>query len=151
MWRFALQHIGDAPILGVGKQGWVALRDQGVANGELSVVYISNVDHVHSEYLDAMLKHGVVGLLLLLTFYLAPMFLFFRRYLSALNREVKALAMAGMVIPMMYMDFGLTQVFLSHNSGRMVLVSLWTCSAALLLNAIEEAKSDPLKTDLGSI
>lgn len=151
MWRFALQHMGDAPFFGIGKQGWVALRDQGVANGELSVVYISNLDHVHSEYLDAMLKHGVVGLFLLLTFYLAPMLLFFRRHLSALNREVKALAMAGMVIPMMYMDFGLTQVFLSHNSGRMVLASLWMCSAALLLNAIEAAKSESLKTDLDSI
>lgn len=138
MWRFAFQHMSDAPFFGVGKQGWVALRDQGVANGELSVAYISNVDHVHSEYLDAMLKRGVIGLLLLLAFYLAPMLLFFRRYLSALNREVKAFAMAGMVIPMMYMDFGLTQVFLSHNSGRMVLVSLWMCAAALLLNAVED-------------
>jgi O-antigen ligase len=138
MWRFAVQHISDAPWLGVGKQGWVALRDHGVANGELSAAYISNLDHVHSEYLDAVLKHGLIGLLLMLVLYLAPMFLFFRPYLNALNREVKSLAMAGMVIPMMYMDFGLTQVFLSHNSGRMVLVSLWMCAAALLLNAIED-------------
>jgi O-antigen ligase len=138
MWRFAVQHISDAPWLGVGKQGWVALRDHGVANGELSAAYISNLDHVHSEYLDAVLKHGLIGLLLMLVLYLAPMFLFFRPYLNALNREVKSLAMAGMVIPMMYMDFGLTQVFLSHNSGRMVLVSLWMCAAALLLNAVED-------------
>lgn len=138
MWRFALQHIGEAPLFGVGKHGWIAMRDQGVAEGELSVVYISSVDHVHSEYLDAMLKRGLVGLMLLLAFYLTPMILFFRPHLNALNPEVKALAVAGMVIPMMYMDFGLTQVFLSHNSGRMVLASSWMCTAALLLNAIED-------------
>lgn len=144
MWRFALQHMGDAPFFGVGKQGWIAMRDQGVAEGELSVVYISSVDHVHSEYLDAMLKRGIVGLVLLLAFYLTPMILFFRPHLSSVNSEVKALAMAGMVIPMMYMDFGLTQVFLSHNSGRMVLASLWMCTAALLLNAIEDnARHEP--------
>jgi hypothetical protein len=42
---------------------------------------------------------------------------------------------------MMFMDFGLTQVFLSHNSGRMVLVSLWVCAAALMLNAAEDNES----------
>jgi O-antigen ligase len=138
MWRFAMQHIGDAPWVGVGKQGWLALRDQGVANGDLSVTYISSVDHVHNEYLDAVLKHGLIGFCLLLLLYLVPMFQFFRPHLNALNVEVKSLAMAGMVIPMMYMDFGLTQVFLSHNSGRMVLASLWMCAAALLLNASED-------------
>ena len=51
--------------------------------------------------------------------------------------EVKALAMAGMVVPMMYMDFALTQSFLTHNSGRIVLCSLWMCVAALMLNAVE--------------
>jgi O-antigen ligase len=66
--------------------------------------------------------------------------LFFRPHLNAANLEVKSLAMSGMVIPMMYMDFGLTQVFLSHNSGRMVLACLWMCVAALLLNATEISK-----------
>jgi O-antigen ligase len=140
MWRFAIQHIGDAPWVGVGRQGWLTLRDQGVASGELSVTYISSVGHVHNEYLDAVLKHGFIGLSLLLLLYLGPMYQFFRPHLNTLNLEVKSLAMAGMVIPMMYMDFGLTQVFLSHNSGRMVLVSLWMCVAALLLNANEEVR-----------
>ncbi len=138
MWRFAMQHIGDAPWFGVGMQGWISLRDQGVANGDLSETYISSVHHVHNEYLDAVLKHGLIGFCLLLLLYLVPMFQFFRPHLNALNVEVKSLAMAGMVIPMMYMDFGLTQTFLSHNSGRMVLVSLWMCTAALLLNASED-------------
>ena len=143
MWRFALNHIGDAPWIGVGKQGWINLRDHAVANGELSATYISNLDHVHSEYLDVLLKHGIVGLLLNSLLYLAPIFFFFRSYLKDSNPEVKSLAIAGMVIPMMYMDFGLTQVFLSHNSGRMVLVSLWMCAAALLLNAKEEVRIVP--------
>ena len=140
MWRFAIQHIGDSPWAGVGKQGWLALRDKGVADGDLSVTYISNVGHVHNEYLDVFLKYGLIGLVLLLSLYIYPAFMFFRPHLNALNLEVKSFSMAGMVIPMMYMDFGLTQVFLSHNSGRMVLVSLWMCVAALLLNAAEPSK-----------
>jgi O-antigen ligase len=140
MWRFAVQHIGDAPLLGIGKQGWITLRDQGITNGELSAVFISRLTHLHNEYLDTVIKRGLIGLVFLLQLYLGPMIFFFRPYLNAMNVEVKSLAMVGMVIPMMFMDFGLTQVFLSHNSGRMVLVSLWACAAALLLNAVETSK-----------
>lgn len=137
MWRFAIHQIGDAPWLGQGTHGWKGLRDQGIANGELHS-FIANFGHVHNEYLDVLLKRGVVGLCLLVLLYMGPMFWFFKPYLSVKDIEVKSLAMAGMVIPMMYMDFGLTQTFLSHNSGRMVLVSLWMCTAALLLNASED-------------
>lgn len=137
MWQYVIKNVGDAPWLGRGLQGWSELRDQGIAKGELDP-FIANFSHVHNEYLDALLKRGVVGLSLLLFLFLGPMLWFFKPYLQAADLEVKSLAMAGMVIPMMYMDFGLTQVFLSHNSGRMVLVSLWMCVAALLLNANEE-------------
>lgn len=137
MWQFAIHKVGEAPWLGHGMKGWIELREQGIAKGEL-VPYISNYSHVHNEYLDVLLKRGVVGLSLLVLLYVVPMFWFFKPYINAADVEVKSLAMAGMVIPMMYMDFGLTQLFLGHNSGRMVLVSLWMCTAALLLNAAED-------------
>lgn len=137
MWQFTIQKVGDAPLLGHGKQGWLELRDQAIAKGEL-VPYIGNFSHVHNEYLDVLLKRGMVGLVLLVLLYAGPMFWFFKPYLNTADIEVKSLAMAGMVIPMMYMDFGLTQLFLGHNSGRMVLASLWMCTAALLLNASED-------------
>jgi O-antigen ligase len=136
MWQFAIQRVGDAPLLGQGARGWIELRDQGIAKGELHP-FIANFNHVHNEFLDVLLKRGAVGLVLLLMLYLGPMLCFFKPFLIFLDVEVKSLAMAGMVIPMMYMDFGLTQLFLGHNSGRVILTSLWMCIAALLLNAVE--------------
>jgi O-antigen ligase len=134
IWHFALQKVGDAPWLGLGQQGWIETRDQGIVKGELDP-FMTSFGHVHNEFLDVLLKRGVVGLALLIMLFLGPMLWFFKPYLRAEDMEVKSLAMVGMVIPMMYMDFGLTQLFLGHNSGRMVLVSLWMCVAALLLNA----------------
>jgi O-antigen ligase len=145
MWSFAIQKVGEAPWFGQGMKGWIELRDQGIAKGELTP-YISNFSHVHNEYLDVLLKRGVVGLGLLMLLYLGPMLWFFKPYLKSSNTEVKSLAMAGTVIPMMYMDFGLTQLFLGHNSGRMVLVSLWMCTAALLLNASDEVNDVAAKS-----
>ncbi len=137
MWQFAIRELGDATWIGFGNHGWTKLRDQGIAKGELNS-YIANFSHVHNEFIDVLLKRGVIGLGLLLLLYLGPMIWFFKPHLLTTNDEEKSLSMAGMVIPMMYMDFGLTQVFLSHNSGRMILVSLWMCTAALLLNAAED-------------
>ena len=136
MWRLGLQGLKDAPLLGHGDAGWLKNRDLAVASGKLSE-FSAGFGHLHNEFLNVAYKRGLVGLAFLLAMYLVPMLYFFKPYLNHDNPEVRALAMAGMVIPMMYMDFGLTQSFLTHNSGRVVLCSLWMCVAALMLNAAE--------------
>jgi O-antigen ligase len=137
MWGVAVQQIRQAPLLGIGQSGWFEVRDEAIAKRQLDP-FMKVLTHVHNEYLDITLKHGIIGLGLLLMLYLVPMLVFFKPYLHNSNVEVSSLAMAGMVVPMMFMDFGLTQTFLSHNSGRMVLVSVWMCVGALLINAVED-------------
>ncbi|HSP32123.1 MAG TPA: ligase, partial [Halomonas sp.] len=50
--------------------------------------------------------------------------------IHAANLEVRALAVAGVLLPVAYIDFGLTQTLMEHNSGVMVyafwLVVLWS-------------------------
>jgi O-antigen ligase len=140
MWSIAMDEIGRAPVLGHGNQGWIEVRDAALADGRLSS-FSSRFTHLHNEYLNVAFKRGLVGLALYLALYLVPMWMFFKPYVQDGRADVRALAMAGMVIPMMFMDFGLTQTFLSHNSGRVVLCSLWMCVAGLMLNAIETSKS----------
>ncbi len=136
MWNLAVGAIADKPILGHGDAGWIELRDGAIADGRLSS-FSSTFTHLHNDFLNVAFKRGLVGLILFLTLYLVPMLLFFKPYLSHMSADVRALAMGGMLIPMMYMDFGLTQTFLSHNSGRIVLCSLWMCFAGLMLNAVQ--------------
>lgn len=137
LWRVGLEEIGQAPWLGVGDKGWIATRDETIANGRLDHT-ASVFGHLHNEYLDIAFKRGLVGLCLYLGMFLIPMLWFFKPHLTHACVEVRSFAMAGMVIPMMFMDFALTQGFLAHNSGRMMLVSLWMCVAALMLNAIDQ-------------
>lgn len=141
MWSVAIGEIGQAPIFGHGNQGWVEVRDDAIADGRLSS-FSAGFTHLHNEYLNVAFKRGFVGLALYLALYLVPMLFFFKPYLQDARTDVRALAMAGMVIPMMFMDFGLTQTFLSHNSGRVVLCSLWMCVAALMLNAMHAGKCE---------
>jgi O-antigen ligase len=136
MWSVTLQELSKAPLFGIGNQGWVEVRDAALQDGRLDS-FSSTFGHVHNEYLNLALKRGLFGLTLYLGLLMVPMLWFFKPYVTHANADVRTLAMAGMVIPMMYMDFGLTQTFLSHNSGRMALVSLWVCVGALMLNSVE--------------
>lgn len=137
MWNLAWRSLASTPLTGHGDGGWIELRDLAISDGRLSS-FSSKFTHVHNDFLNVAFKRGFIGLALYLALVLVPMLLFFRPYLNHAAVEVRSLAMAGMVIPMMYMDFGLTQTFLSHNSGRVVLCSLWMCVAGLMLNAVED-------------
>lgn len=141
MWEFASQDIAGAPWIGRGGEGWKKTRNIAINSGVLDP-FMKDFSHVHNDYLDVAYKAGLIGLMLLLALYWLPMLLFFKPYLHGYGANVKALAMGGMVLPMMYMDFGLTQTFLGHNSGRMVFVSLLMCLGALVLNAAENGEAD---------
>ena len=137
VWQLALYEINKSPWLGAGNAGWAELRDSAIADGRLHS-FAQKFGHLHNEYLNELFKRGFVGLALLLLLYTIPMIYFFRPYLDFANVEVRALAIAGMVVPMMYMDFGLSQTFLSHNSGRIFYCGLLMCAAALMLNSVEQ-------------
>lgn len=141
MWSVAIGEVEKAPFFGHGNQGWIETRDAAISDGRLSN-FSAGFSHLHNEFLNVAFKRGLVGLALYLALYLVPMLMFFRAHLQDARPDVRALAMAGMVVPMMFMDFGLTQTFLSHNSGRIVLCSLWMCVAALMLNALHVEKSE---------
>ena len=126
MWKGALTLIADKPLTGWGWEGYhigmQALVDQG------EVIQFSADNHAHNEYLDNFARRGVLGILSLLALYLVPFHLFAKRLISP-NLEQRALATAGAILPVAFMDFGLSQVFFGHNSGVMVyafwLAVLW--------------------------
>ncbi len=116
LWSVGFNGLKDAPVFGSGDGGWLVARDKAIADGRLAD-FAKVFTHLHNEYLNVAFKRGLVGLALYLAMFLVPMLFFFRPYLQDSRPDVRALAMAGMVTPMMFMDFGLTQAFLSHNSG----------------------------------
>lgn len=132
MWKGASYLIVDKPFLGWGENGYqdgmAALSERGVVSP-----VILQFGHAHNEFIDAFAKRGLVGLSVLLLLYLVPM-RFFGEYLRHANLEVRSVAVAGVLLPVTYIDFGLTQVFLSHNSGVMMyaflLAILWGIHSA---------------------
>jgi O-antigen ligase len=127
MWKGASQLIIEKPILGWGSNGY----QQGMhALGEAGIIDagVAHYGHAHNDFIDATAKRGILGLIALVLLYLVPMQLFMRQ-LRTSNLVLRSLAVAGALLPVTYIDFGLSQVFLVHNSGVMIytfwLVVLW--------------------------
>lgn len=126
MWRGAAMLIAEKPLTGWGSQGYAEAMH---ALGENGVIdpYAAQFEHAHNEFVDAQAKRGLAGIVVLLALYLIPMRLFYQGFEAPIGQ--RAVAVAGVLLPVTYMDFGLTQAFLTHNSGIMMyaflLAVLW--------------------------
>jgi O-antigen ligase len=139
MWRAGLLLIQERPLLGWGKAGYLQEQANLVQAGKIRLVPGEH-NHLHNEYLDALVKRGLLGLAALLALYLVPLVLFARRVRGD-NRAARPYAVAGVLLIVSYMTFGLTQSFLTHNNGVMMLVfmlvTLWS-----LLRSSDDAAPD---------
>lgn len=137
-WHLAW-HMGlDRPLTGWGLQGYIAEKARRVEAGEASASVLP-YDHAHNELLDMFAKRGLVGVALLLAFYAVPLLIFWptRKRMAQcpgmpMDRQILYLRMLGILVPMCYIGFGLTQVFFAHNSGHLFYVYL----LVLLLGAL---------------
>ncbi|MGR2736835.1 O-antigen ligase family protein [Billgrantia sp. Q4P2] len=122
MWKGASHLILEKPIVGWGDNGYQhgmqALADEGVIDPGV-LIY----GHAHNEFIEALAKRGIVGLAALLALYLIPMRLF-AHGMAYSSLEHRALALAGVMLCVAYIDFGLSQVFMAHNSGVMMFAFL---------------------------
>lgn len=123
-WQLAWQLGLARPLTGWGQAGYMQEKARRVAAGQADASVLE-YGHAHNELLDLFAKHGLPGVLLLLAFYGVPLALFWPRAARirgaarAPDGQALALCLAGVALPLAYFGFGLTQVFLAHNSGNM--------------------------------
>ncbi|GGH65810.1 hypothetical protein GCM10010975_33980 [Comamonas phosphati] len=123
-WRLAIHLIEQRPVTGWGLEGYArakqAMVDKGAAHPS-----VMGYGHAHNEILDMWVKRGLAGLLILLFFYAAPLYVFWptpsrlARADAAQQPRLLALRAAASLLPLAYFGFGWTQVFFAHNSGQM--------------------------------
>ena len=137
-WQLAWQMGRDKPLTGWGLRGYEQEKARRVAAGQADA-FVLQFSHAHNELVDMFAKRGLVGVALLLAFYLVPLALFWptpqrmaRCPGQAMDRQILYLRMLGITVPLCYIGFGLTQVFFAHNSGHM----FYTFMLVVLLAAL---------------
>jgi O-antigen ligase len=132
MWRAGAMAAMERPLLGWGKNGFVAWEAAAIDAGRVHPFMRDN-NHVYNEWLDAQVKRGVFGLIALLALYAVPIYMFVA-HLKAAGERAKPYAIAGIMIFVNYIFFGFSQVFLTNNTGVMTLAFSTVILWALLRN-----------------
>lgn len=155
-WRFAWNVGLERPLLGWGRAGYIAEKAKRVAEGQYASSIIEYY-YAHNELLDMFMKAGIVGVALLVMIYAVPLGMFWptRARLAAyahqpaeVRAQMLALRVAGASIPVLYMGFGLTQVYFAHNSGIMpfVFMTMLTWAALQGMDAQYAGTAPPSST-----
>lgn len=117
MWRAGGTLFVERPLAGWGEGRLEAARDALVEQGTLHPG-VSRYDQLHSDVIDTAARRGLVGLSVLMLLYGVPFWLFWRRLVApGTDPTVSMLATAGMMVPIAFIDFGLTQSMLRDVRG----------------------------------
>lgn len=124
-WQLAWNMGLDRPLGGWGEAGYREEKQRRVAAGLVHPIVLE-FGHAHNEWLDMFAKRGLLGLGGLLLFYAVPLVLLWPTRArvqgpdGAIDLHALCLRLIGVLFPLSYMGFGLTQVFLAHYNGLMV-------------------------------
>ncbi|MGJ7457437.1 O-antigen ligase family protein [Halomonas sp. RA08-2] len=127
MMRGAGLLILERPWLGHGHEGYQPGIQRLVDEGRLAPG-VERFWHAHNDLLDAWVRRGLPGLALVLALYLLPLWVFSVR-LKTSDPVRRSLAVAGLLLPITFMDFGLSYPFFAYPVGIAVygswLTALW--------------------------
>lgn len=127
MWLLSVELIKVSPWLGLGGDGFV--RELELAANSGKYVFASDFNHPHNDVLNAWVKHGVFVAVALLSALLLPLG-WHATHLAGSGR-CQAIAMAGVIVSLCYVVFGLTQVMIGSKSATYTYFGLMTVCLAL--------------------
>lgn len=119
MWSSALDLSKQHPFIGLGRTGYLEGKKELLAEGKITST-ISDYTNAHNDYIDALVKRGITGLLCLLALLLIPLCTF-ARALRHSSPAVQPYALGGIVLCTSYLIFGLTTTSLTLNIGIIML------------------------------
>ncbi|OBV37656.1 O-antigen ligase [Janthinobacterium psychrotolerans] len=132
-WHTALLLSTEHPLLGIGRNGYLDEKKQWVREGKMGPD-TSEATNAHNDYLDVLVKRGVIGLLALFGLFLLPLYLF-GRALRHGAATAHPYALGGVVLCVCYIIFGMTTSSLTLNIGIIMLVFPMAMQWALLRHA----------------
>lgn len=112
MYRGALWLIAEQPLLGLGHEGYQPAMRALAAEGRVARSAARHW-HAHNDLLDAWVRRGAPGFLAVLALLFWPIWRS-SPLLTAKSAETRAFAVAGLLVPVAFLDFGLSYAFLAY-------------------------------------
>ena len=114
MWKGSLVLFSEHPLTGVGRANFQhGMND--LADRKILAAPVRDYRHAHNELLNALATEGLIGGMSLIFLYAAPLTFF----LACLRRKdaTQPFALAGLLLVLTFIDFGLSQVMFAHHIG----------------------------------
>jgi ADP-heptose:LPS heptosyltransferase/O-antigen ligase len=136
LWKAAWMMFTEHPWFGVGRDEFDvvlhALADAGRLQQSPALAYSS----AHNDMLHTLATGGLVDFSLLIAMYAAPLVMF-ARLLRAPERGQRPLALAGLIVVLSFIGFGLTDVMFWLMAPKIFYITMIGALAALCLRAQE--------------
>ena len=143
MWQFAASLFIERPWIGWTQKGYDNERIRQINQGQIHA-FIHEFNHPHNDYLDAAAKRGVFGLGVLLACHLACLVYFWRAVRhNESHPEIRALVAVGLLIPLLFASFGLTDTHITSNRS----VVMYFYLAAFIMALVENLPGKSRITD----
>jgi O-antigen ligase len=137
LWKGALLLIREHPLLGMDFGACRARLAEFAQQGQLDPLVLS-LPHLHNDGLQALATGGAVGFAVWASILAAP-FRFFSRQLGAgVQAPQFAAALAGMLVVLGYLSFGLTEVIFWSMKGSLFYALMVFLLMGFCLNAKEK-------------
>lgn len=130
LYKFGLSVSYEKPLLGLGRKEMVAEKQKAISKGEFDVGIIS-FDHLHNEFLDSFVVHGVVGVIQLSILIFAPLGLFIYVWNNG-EPNARSFALMGILLVVLHIEFGFSNVLFLLNAVRQTYI-LWTLLLFVIL------------------
>lgn len=115
LWRASFLAFLSSPFVGIGVGEFYAFKLGLINLGELPK-NIASFKHSHNEYFSILSGMGLVGIIFYTVFFVWLWRIFSKAALSTI-KEVKYLGFAGISTIVCYLDFSLSESFLTSHSG----------------------------------
>ena len=129
MYRGAGMLILEQPWVGRGHDGYQPAMQELVDEQRLPPG-LGRYWHAHNDLMDAWVRRGLPGLLAVVALYALPLWHFSRRLRTTLSAQ-RSIAVAGLLIPVAFIDFGLSYAFFAYPVG----IAVYACWLLLFWRA----------------
>jgi O-antigen ligase len=133
MWRVTAVLISERPLLGWGHQGYQNEINKMVESKEIDS-FLAQFNEPHNQFLDAAVKHGLIGLILMLFIHTWSIKNFLKRYQNYIGSSESLFGMMGAVSIIAFIGFSLTHSFINKTAGLMIFLFNLTLFWSLSIN-----------------
>lgn len=132
LWKVGIQIFLESPLVGSGDFYTHLRRIELAQSGEYSQMVV-DIRTFDNEYVNRLAAEGLIGLASTLLIFAGPLIAFNKFRKSSID-TVRALALIGMALPVLYFEFGLSVSIYGTNAFRQVYAS-WSILLLSLISA----------------